>query len=277
MEKERPSLLTNSELFGPVTRLITLIAEAVWTVAQQFPSSERFFIDCDWSISRVNDIALRHRLKARGWCPSLFDNVKNMARTPSSFLEYVSLVPPLGDTMSQHQQCSLNGCVEHNIDESVYRTKHRMDDCHCEMIRPPLSNVDDALRNWTIPVMSASSLLKLDSAPIVQAYSPDRPLEFVAFSHVWSDGLGSTTEAGIPKCQVEFLMETSLRAAGTPLFWIDSLCIPKIRDMRKLAISMMSETYRSASATVVLDRKIKRCDSKRSLETRIVALSLSTW
>jgi hypothetical protein len=152
-----------------------------------------------------------------------------------------------------------------------------MDDCHCEMIRPPLSNADDALRNWTIPVMSASSLLKLDSAPIVQAYSPDRPLEFVAFSHVWSDGLGSTTEAGIPKCQVEFLMETSLRAAGTPLFWIDSLCIPKIRDMRKLAISMMSETYRSASAIVVLDRKIKRCDSKRSLETRIVALSLSTW
>lgn len=72
-------------------------------------------------------------------------------------------------------------------------------------------------------------------------------------------------------------METSLRAAGTPMFWIDSLCIPKIRDTRKLAISMISETYRSASATVVLDRKIKRCDFKRSLETRIVALSLSTW
>lgn len=225
----------------------------------------------------MNGIALRCRLEARGWCPSLFDHVKNLSRTPSSFLEYVSLVPPLGDTTSQHQQCSLDEWVEHNIDESVYQTKHTLDGCHCEMIRPPLSDVNDALRDWTIPVMSASSLLKLDSAPMVQAHSPDRPLEFVAFSHVWSDGLGSTTEAGIPKCQVEFLMETSLRAAGTPLFWIDSLCIPKIRETRKLAISMMSETYRSASVTIVLDRKIKRCDFKRSLETRIVALSLSTW
>lgn len=129
-----------------------------------------------------------------------------------------------------------------------------MDGCHCEMISPPLSDVDDALRDWTILVMSGPGLLKLNSVPMVQAYSPDRPLEFVAFFHVWSDGLGSTTEAGIPKCQVEFLMETSLQAAGTPMFWIDSLCVPKIRETRILVISMMSETYRAASATVVLDR-----------------------
>lgn len=138
----------------------------------------------------MNDIALRRRLKARGWCPSLFDNVKNLSRTPSSFLEYVSLVPPLGDTPSQHQQSSLDECVEHNIDESVYRTKHRMDGCHCEMIRPPLSDVNDAFRDLTIPVMSASSLLKLDSAPIVQAHSPDKPLEFVAFDLAVQPRLG---------------------------------------------------------------------------------------
>src|ERR1700760_1585239 len=67
------------------------------------------------------------------------------------FWSTVSLVPPLGDTTSQHQQCSLDECVEHNIDESVYRTKHTLDGCHCEMIRPPLSDVNDALRDWTIP------------------------------------------------------------------------------------------------------------------------------
>jgi hypothetical protein len=99
----------------------------------------------------------------------------------------------------------------------------------------------------------------------------------MVFSHVWSDGLGSTTEARIPKRQVEFLTKTFLRAAGTLMFWIDSLCIPKICDTRKLAISMMSEIYRSTSAIVVLDRKIKQCDFKRSRETGIVALSLSTW
>lgn len=277
-DESRRSPLISSLLFGPVTRLITLIAEAVWAVAQLYPSpEERFFIDCDWSLTQVNNRVLRDRLRARGWCPSLYNKVGNLARTPASFLEYVSLVPPQEDTVSPHGRCSVDECVQYNIDESKYQTRHRVDGCQCRMLSPPLVDVNDALRHEKIPVINAPSLLGLDSEAIVRGHSPERPLEFVAFSHVWSDGLGSTTEEGIPECQIQYLMETSLHAAGTSMFWIDSLCIPRDRATRKLAISMMSKTYSSASATVVLGQRIKRCDFKWSLETRIVALSLSTW
>lgn len=280
MESDEPrrSPLPSSELFGPVTRLITLVAEAVWAVAQLCPSpDERSFIDCDWSISQVNDRALRDRVRARGWCKSLYDKVKNLSRTPTSFLEYVSLVPPQEDQVGQHQRCSLDECVQYNIDESQYQTMHRLDGCQCRKLSPPLGDVNNALRHNEIPVINAPSLLGLDSEAIIQGHSPHRRLDFVAFSHVWSDGLGSTTEDGIPECQIQYLMETSLCTAGTPMFWIDSLCIPRDRGTRKLAISMMSKTYSSASATVVLDKRIKKCDFKRSLETKMVALSLSTW
>jgi hypothetical protein len=231
-------------LFGPVTRLITLIAEAVWTVAVLYPSpEERFVIDCDWSFTQVNDRALRDRLRAHGWCPSLYDKVKNLAQTPASFLEYVSLVPPHEDKVGQHGRCSVDECVQYNIDESEYQTVHKVDGCRCRVLSPPLADVNDALRHKMIPVINAPSLLRLDSEAIVRGHSSERPLEFVAFSHVWSDGLGSTTEKGIPECQIQYLMETSHHAAGTSMFWIDSLCIPKDRGTRKLAISMMSKTY----------------------------------
>lgn len=267
-----------SPLFGPVTRLITLIAEAVWTVAQTYPSpDDRFFIDCNWSLTQGNDRALRERLKARGWCPSLYDKIKNLSWAPASLLEYVSLLSSQEDQGVQHQQCSLDECVQYNINDLQYRTKHREDGCRCRMLRPPLADVNDALRQSRIPVINAASLLSPDSESIVRGHSSENPLDFVAFSHVWSDGLGSTTEAGLPQCQIQYLMDTSLRAAGTPMFWIDSLCIPRASGARKLAISMMSTTYGSASATVVLDKRIQRCDSKRSLQTKMIALSLSTW
>jgi hypothetical protein len=266
------------ERFGSVTRLITLVAEAVWTVAQQFPSTDqRFFIDCDWSISPGNDRDLRTRLERRGWCPSLYSKVVALSRTPSSFLEYVGVVPPMDDTPNQHQKCSPDECVEYNVDETNYHTLHRTKGCQCKPISPPPEDVKKSLLEWTVPIIDGNSLLNLDFKKSVRIYSPDRPLQFVAFSHVWSDGLGSCTEDGIPRCQVQYLLDTAIHAADTPMFWIDSLCIPRDNATRKLAISMMAEIYKSAHTTVVLDSRIKRCNADLSLETKIVALSLSTW
>jgi hypothetical protein len=155
---------------------------------------------------------------------------------------------------------------------SEYRTKHKTDGCNCKTIYPPLRAVEGALNNLTIPVISGLDLLNSELANAVQIYSPVNQMSFLAFSHVWSDGLGSTTEDGMPECQVEYLTEIALKVTGTPLFWIDSL-----HTARKRAISMMAETYKAAGFTVVLDSGIKNCDFKKSLETRMLALSLSTW
>lgn len=272
-----PTPFANVELFDPVMRLITLVAEALWTLADRFPSPDhRFFINCDWGISSGNDSDLRARIQSRGWCPTLFDKFKNLLRTPTSFLEYVSLVSPFQESPKGHEGClSSSRCIEYNIDESRYKTKH-INDCNCMSIKPPLEAVKNALLQWTIPLMNGDDLLNSNATHLATYSFEDKPY-FVAFSHVWSDGLASNTEEGLPECQIRYLRDTAQKVANTSLFWIDSLCIPKDRQTRKLAISMMVETYRSASATVVLDSGIRRCTQGMSLETIIVALTLSMW
>jgi Heterokaryon incompatibility protein (HET) len=74
-----------------------------------------------------------------------------------------------------------------------------------------------------------------------------------------------------------YLRDLARKAAGTPYFWVDSLCIPRNRDLRSLAISKMSESYRQSYATIVLDDGIKPLSNLDSSETQILAVSLSTW
>ena len=78
---------------------------------------------------------------------------------------------------------------------------------------------------------------------------------YLAISHVWADGLGSTSEAGLPRCQVERL--AALARSLVPesgAFWIDSLCVPRASDLRKTAIKAMGRTYKDAFAVLVLDQ-----------------------
>lgn len=279
MQTEESVLLTSSHLFGPVARLTTLIAEAVWAVGQRLPSPEaRPFILCDWVIMDGNDRDLRERVRNRGWCPSMYDKVKDLSRTPTSVLEYISIVSPFHEVPNRHRDCSVDQCVQYNIEKSEYTMKHRTDGCQCGRVFPPLNAVKNALLNWTIPIINGIALLnEVDDNEVVLSHSPETRIRYSAISHVWSDGLGSTTEEGMLRCQVQYLVRLAMEIGKTPMLWIDSLCIPEDRAPRKLAISMMAETYRDAHRTIVLDSGIRRCNSHLSLETRMIALSLSTW
>ena len=80
-------------------------------------------------------------------------------------------------------------------------------------------------------------------------------------------GLGNSRENALPRCQIQRLANymTGLKAVGETSsgLWIDTLCIP-VRDDLKLyrqkAISLMSQTYREASAVLVLDKELQRLD-----------------
>lgn len=277
LQTENENSWTDFPMVEPVTRMITLIAEAVWAVGQFMPSAEaRSFIQCEWVIIPVNDRDLRTRVQRRGWCPSLFDKIKGLSRTPFSVLEYVSAVPPFREARNHHRACSVAGCVEYNVSESNYLMQHRILGCKCEEVIPPLQAVKEALMNRKIPIINGLHLLSQDN-DVVQPFIPGAGVPYVAISHVWSDGLGGTTESGMLRCNVEYLTQLALKIGDTPYIWIDSLCIPKAESPRKVAISMMADTYRLAHRTLVLDKGIMQCASTLSLESRMLALSLSTW
>ena len=257
-----------------------LVGEAVWAVGQQFPSAEtRFFIDCTWRLEPGYERELKRRVTSRGWCPKLFDRMNNIARLPASLLEYMSIYPCLKVAPNHHKECrNHTRCQEYNVsDPSTYQAAHRQEGCICPDVSFCKKLIEDALDATSIPVVDADKLLTPTPTNVIKSWSPSTPFKFVSFSHVWSDGLGSDTERGLPTCQVEYLRDLAIEASGTPYIWIDSLCIPRQDKLRRKALSYMSESYRSSYKTIILDTGIKRCNTLASNQAQLLAVSLSTW
>jgi len=63
----------------------------------------------------------------------------------------------------------------------------------------------------------------------------------------------------------------------TAAFWIDALCVPHDRVLRKRAIALMAQTYRNATAVLVLDAGILACSSAAPLEERLLRVVTSGW
>jgi Heterokaryon incompatibility protein (HET) len=113
----------------------------------------------------------------------------------------------------------------------------------------------------------------------VEALEAMRQDNFVVFSHVWADGLGSNSEKGLPLCQVRRLAEivSEVEECNHPTFWIDSLCIPEKRDLRKKSISMMGKIYSCSTAVVVLDRDILIAKTSIPLAEIFLSIYTSGW
>ncbi|KAL1638041.1 hypothetical protein SLS58_009062 [Diplodia intermedia] len=134
--------------------------------------------------------------------------------------------------------------------------------------------------NNKIPVMRvtrAGDEVKLG----VVAHDPHSPekTSFVAISHVWVDGLGSTSEKGLPSCQVIRLAKSvaSLTEGGDTQFWMDSLCIPEAQRQRKKAIGTMREVYQNAVAVLVIEKTIAKISKDAKPMDKFWAILSSSW
>lgn len=111
--------------------------------------------------------------------------------------------------------------------------------------------------------------------------------QYLAISHVWSDGLGNTEGNSLPNCQLRLLYEEArrvltggeyvpryeggpfatlhtsaarlahfagsqtLRRGDSVLLWIDTLCIPHQPDVRSLAIQHIREVYEDGQCEIL--------------------------
>ena len=218
------------------------------------------------SNSRATAVYRSRRLTA-GWCPSI---------RSSELLQWKALLyalePPVRNHPDEHRGCTEGHCIVHNINDDDYTVQHTIPDCTCSFLSPPLPAVRDLLSAGRIPI------LFYDNGSIDVGCADDRP--YLAISHVWADGLGSTSEAGIPKCQVERIsaFANRLLPGGRAAFWVDALCVPEDRDLRKRAIRLMAGTYRCAAKVLVLDSGIRRlCSLSKPLEENLFRISTSAW
>ncbi|KAI0746901.1 hypothetical protein C8Q80DRAFT_1066456, partial [Daedaleopsis nitida] len=148
---------------------------------------------------------------------------------------------------------------------------HATPDCTCAFVAPPLEHVMALLSSGDIPVIVPHR----DGTLSVRSASAG---PYVAISHVWVDGLGSTTEDGLPSCQISRI--ASLTAVLVPhgAFWQDGLCVPSDRPMRKKAIALMAKTYAGADKVLVIDAGIRSlCANTTPLEEVLLRIATSGW
>ncbi|RYC65453.1 hypothetical protein CHU98_g730 [Xylaria longipes] len=187
-----------------------------------------------------------------------------------------------------HNKCSPLRCIAYNVDEASYKPRHDVLGCNCSYVKPPLQEVTPRLKQGNIPVIfidekdhSSAKILTQGRVKLGVTSSSDTETlsGYVAFSHVWSDGMGSNTEDGLPTCLVASLFERA-HALGISYIWIDSLCVPKETEARIQAIILMNATYKYSAATVVLDSHIrqKSFDAQSTpLEVILLTLVTSPW
>jgi hypothetical protein len=214
------------------------------------------------------------RLIHRGWCRFLINYCQNsMNDSVLDWLDGTGRTSP----SEGHDTCVSRECARNNIDTRTYKMSHCTPTCECEIIRPDLQDVLRTIDDNRIPTITLHS----DQGGFrieVSRTQPGLSERYVAFSHVWIDGLGSITEHGIYECQARRLAALAEQASGVGVpWWIDSLCVPDSKLHRQKSIRQLRNVYTNATKVLVIDKTISQCRSGSTAEDLLWAVVSSPW
>lgn len=178
----------------------------------------------------------------------------------------------------RHRNCTVQQCLGEKIDQSLYQTAHSTDACNCGSRGPQVDQVVRILDDTEVPafvvVGGDSQGDDTVTVEVIRASS----CRYVAFSHVWADGLGNKDNNMLPMCQISRLAHLASALTGrTPQpFWIDTFGIPRELEQRKKAIAVMDSTYKLAEKVLVLDGGLLQRPSYRTTEDEIQTLDVES-
>jgi hypothetical protein len=211
------------------------------------------------------------QLLNNGWCP--FD-VRYLATSlPLDVFYYLSSYHP-SRSRRYHGACDDNQCRADVIkDIKEFQSQHVQIGCHCHYSGPKTVPLLEAFGKDGIPLVTVNTSTQTEATGstacdiVVVPFRPDNPCDYIAFSHVWANGLGNPTANTLPMCQLAqlqgmadalYIQETGIKKSVP--FWIDTLCVPvsiELDEYRKIAIQRMRKTYESAIKVLVLDPEIQ--------------------
>jgi hypothetical protein len=199
-------------------------------------------------------------LMRKGWCRFVVASAE-IAVSPS----FLRLIDAAGFTTRSdgHQRCTREYCLRNQIDKVTYTQRHKPERCRCAFRKPDFDTVVDILDSGYIPVVRFK---EEDESLQLGGIHPDvKNSHYIAFSHVWADGLGSCTEVGLPICQLRRLRSLAKqRTKDGAWFWTDGLCVPRLEPYRGQAIELMKLTYQNAVGVIVLDSGLGSLSSQIS-------------
>ncbi|KIW69473.1 hypothetical protein, variant [Phialophora macrospora] len=169
-----------------------------------------------------------------------------------------------------HDACTSDLCHFSSMDSTRVAQRHKCADLQSCYFLHFTSNPNESLGRMLWNSRSTSSE--------GQIYSPMQvDSDYVAISHVWSDGTGAGTEGRgmVNSCLFDFFC-TIARQLGCHGIWWDAISIPLEPKARAQALRTMHSHFSSAKHTVVHDEYLIHFPWKED-GTPCLALLLSPW
>ena len=201
---------------------------------------------------------LQERMISDGWCPNEIQMLSVNASCAN--LYFISNLERPGPT-KDHKNCGCTAkqCFAYQVRHNRYDRKHANPGCKCEDVYASHEDLLEILRGKeeAIPVLVPFDVDKTkEDRKHVRLVSSATEKDYVAISHVWSDGLGNNEANAIPTCQFNRISKlvTDLYGGSSRPFWLDTLCFPlEPPEAYELALIRMRSTYLDANKVLVLD------------------------
>ncbi|KAI0159974.1 hypothetical protein GGR52DRAFT_563783 [Hypoxylon sp. FL1284] len=212
-----------------------------------------------------------------GWCP------KEIRRLPPDVclryylglcLQYPTAEAP---THTGSEDCT---CVS-NSDE-VVTPSHTHSSYGCATLEVSSALIRHLISEGKVvlvrfcPSADTSTTLQVKGIDIYD----ENTMPFIAVSHVRMAGLGNETGNSLPSCQVTLIQSLAdqllVSKTGNAFFWIDTLCVPGERNLRKKALRSAWQIFAKAQHTLVLDPPLYQhriCTS----EDALIRIRYSGW
>ncbi|KAK0282477.1 hypothetical protein LTR35_006945 [Friedmanniomyces endolithicus] len=226
---------------------------------------------------------LKRRMQIEGWCPYTIWKLYAVCEVDELVFGYC-----LGTVRTQqdHSHCNITECVANSAKVSESTPVHVKDVCHgdCDNICAPLTKIVGIIEEGCVPV------LQIGNSEGVRLGLSARPLQddgtaYIAISHVWADGLGSSNTNTIRQCQLRRLADRleairEREQCGPLYMWVDTLCVPvgpTFQRQRDAQIQKMHEIYQKAYAVIVLDADTLTMEESDPFEMIGMRLYMSAW
>ncbi|RMJ16648.1 hypothetical protein CDV36_003677 [Fusarium kuroshium] len=189
------------------------------------------------------------------------------------------LIRPLRDNEpmlghADHEQCNYELCEHSRRDFTWVAQRHESEECRrdtseaCEPLRYrfPIEALDEAAK------ARRPTAWRFDGQSIVE---PGQG--YLAVSHVWSDGTGTGAwlEREVNGCLYDYFAAVARRFQCEGIWW-DTICIPKDKAARSIAVNLMHRNYQDARVTFVHDCYLREWPWFDG-ESACIAILLSPW
>ncbi|KAK1058157.1 hypothetical protein LTR74_013614 [Friedmanniomyces endolithicus] len=226
---------------------------------------------------------LKRRMQIEGWCPYTIWKLYAVCEVDELVYGYC-----LGTVRTQHDHshCSIAECVANSakVNESTLVHVKVVGHGDCDNVCAPLMKIVGIVEEGGVPLLRIG-ISEGNRLGLFARRLQDEGTAYIAISHVWSDGLGSSNTNTIRQCQLRRLADRleairEREQRGSLYIWVDTLCVPvgpTFQRQRDSQIQKMHEIYQKAYAVIVIDADTLTTEESDPFEMIGMRLYMSAW